>query len=190
MCQQIGRQGFQLKIFYVYEHWRPDHDICFYVGKGKGPRARKFEGRNSVYGVVLAELVKIGMCIEVRMVASGLTEAEAFNLERSRIKFWRDLGTELTNRTDGGDGHSGFIRPLGIRLSESAKAKVSEARKGMKFSVEHRARLSQRKIGKPRKPFTEETIARMRKAAARRETAKREKFGTEVRRTSRVKEPA
>jgi hypothetical protein len=25
--------------FYVYEHWRPDKDICFYVGEGtQAPR--------------------------------------------------------------------------------------------------------------------------------------------------------
>ena len=23
-----------LEIFYVYEHWRPDKSVCFYVGKG------------------------------------------------------------------------------------------------------------------------------------------------------------
>ena len=25
--------------FYVYEHWRRDTRVCFYVGKGSGPRA-------------------------------------------------------------------------------------------------------------------------------------------------------
>lgn len=25
--------------FYVYEHWRPDTGVCFYVGKGKEKRA-------------------------------------------------------------------------------------------------------------------------------------------------------
>jgi hypothetical protein len=179
-----------VKPFYVYEHWRPDRDVCFYVGKGKGPRARNFGKRNPVYGTVIAELAALGMCVEVRMVASGLTEAEAFDVERARIKFWRSVGIELTNRTDGGDGRSGFIRPLGIRLSEAAKIKVSEARKGMKFSDEHCERLSRQKIGRPRKPFTEATIAKMRLASLLREAAKREKFGSKVRRTSRLKEPA
>ena len=32
--------------FYVYEHWRPDRDECFYVGKGKGGRANVMYGRN------------------------------------------------------------------------------------------------------------------------------------------------
>ena len=29
--------------YYVYEHWRPDKDVCFYVGKGKGGRAKMSE---------------------------------------------------------------------------------------------------------------------------------------------------
>lgn len=174
--------------FYVYEHWRPDQDICFYVGKGKGSRSRSFETRNPIYGIVIAELAALGMCVEVRMVASGLTEAKAFETERGRIKFWRDIGIELTNRTDGGDGRSGFIRPHGIRLSEVAKTKMSIARKGIRFSDEHRERLAAAKIGKPRKPFTDETVVKMREASLRREAAKREKFGSEVRRTSRLTE--
>jgi len=30
-------------MYYVYEHWRPDKDICFYVGKGKGSRANSWK---------------------------------------------------------------------------------------------------------------------------------------------------
>jgi hypothetical protein len=33
------------KKFYVYEHWRPDKDVCFYVGKGHGRRAYKTAGK-------------------------------------------------------------------------------------------------------------------------------------------------
>lgn len=33
-----------MSIFYVYEHWRPDKDVCFYVGKGSKGRARTFIG--------------------------------------------------------------------------------------------------------------------------------------------------
>jgi hypothetical protein len=181
-----SRKGIQLK-FYVYEHWRPDLDVCFYVGKGCGPRAYRLQ-RNRIYDAVVEDLKSAGMCVEVRMVASGLSEAAAFKIEVERIAFWRGVGIELSNRTDGGEGWSGFVRPLGIRLSEQAKRKVSEARKGMKFSDEHREKLAQRKIGIKRPPFTPETIAKMRAAAQRREEARREKFGSQVRRTSRVKE--
>ena len=30
--------------FYVYEHWRPDLNVPFYVGKGKNGRAKVMHG--------------------------------------------------------------------------------------------------------------------------------------------------
>lgn len=174
--------------FYVYEHWRPDQDLCFYVGKGNGRRAQRIERRNADHSSVVAALAEIGMCVEVRMVASNISEDEAFRIERVRIAFWRSAGIALTNKTAGGEGFSGFVRPFGIPLSESARQKVSDARKGMKFTAEHRAKLSAKKIGRPRPPFTDLTRAKMRAAAAAREDAKRERFGDHVRRGSKIKE--
>jgi hypothetical protein len=175
-------------IFYVYEHWRPDLDICFYVGKGKKNRAWMVRGRNNIlHRKIVDALSAQGMCVEVRMVASGLTEPEAFRLERERVQFWRGINIDLANRTDGGEGHSGFIRPKGILLSVETKRKMSESRKGIKFTDEHRAKLSAKKLGRPRPPFTEATKAKMREASSAREDAKRTKFGTEVRRNSRIK---
>lgn len=94
-------------IFYVYEHWRPDKDICFWVGKGHKRRAYEFK-RNKHYDKVVAKLKQLGMCVEVRMVDSGLLEAEAHQLEVERIAFWRSQGIKLTNATDGGEGVSGY----------------------------------------------------------------------------------
>jgi predicted DNA-binding protein len=124
------------------------------------------------------------------MVRSGLSEADAFKVERERISFWRRAGVSLANRTDGGEGYSGFVRPTGIRLSDTTKQKLSSARKGIKFSEEHRAKLAANKLGKPRKTFTAETIEKMRAASTAREAAKRRIFGENVRRTSRIKETA
>jgi hypothetical protein len=171
--------------FYVYEHWRPDTDLCFYVGKGQGRRAYKFR-RNEHYDRVIDKLASLGMCAEIRLVANGLSEDHAFRIEKDRIAFWRSVGVILTNMTDGGEGLSGFVRPLGIPLSVEARAKLSTARKGIKFSDEHRAKLTARKIGVPRKPFTEETIKKMRVAALERERLKRDIYGDKVRRDSRV----
>lgn len=183
-------QRFFMNIFYVYEHWRPDLDLCFYVGKGKGKRAWRVEARNRVHAEVIAELAAKGMCVEVRLVASGLTELRAFIIERQRVAFWRKSGAALSNRTDGGEGWSGFIRPLGIKLSQSTREKLSKARLGMKFSHEHRKKLSSRKKGVKRKPFTEETRAKMRAASLLRETRKREKHGAELTRWSKIREDA
>lgn len=94
--------------FYVYEHWRTDRDECFYVGKGKGRRAHKMLGRNMHHRAIQAKVAREGYAIEVRIVASGLTEREAFALEIERIAFWRANNVDLANRTNGGEGPSGM----------------------------------------------------------------------------------
>ena len=97
-----------MKKFYVYEHWRLDRDECFYVGKGKGGRAYKMRDRNAHHRAIMDKLSREGSGMEVRMVATGLTEDEAFTLEVERIAFWRGIGVDLANRTNGGEGTSGF----------------------------------------------------------------------------------
>lgn len=96
-----------MKKFYVYEHWRLDRDECFYVGKGMKNRAYKMRDRNAHHQAIMAKLSREGSGMEVRMVATGLTEDEAFSLEIERIAFWRGLGVDLANISSGGDGPSG-----------------------------------------------------------------------------------
>jgi hypothetical protein len=86
-------------IFYVYEHWRPDKDICFYVGKGRGKRAYNFAQRSVHHKRIVNKLSRLGMCVEVRLVASGLQESVAFAIERQRIAFWRSVGVAIINKT-------------------------------------------------------------------------------------------
>jgi len=170
------------RIFYVYEHWRPDEDVCFYVGKGHGSRAYNFKRNNRYYCFVLHKLTKLGMCAEVRMVQSGLTEDEAFTLECQRIAFWRSLDVPISNVRPSGGGS--------VAVSVKTRTKMSLGRLGMKFSESHRANLSAKKLGVPRKPFTNRTRSKMSIAAFRREEAKRAKFGNNVRRNSRIREPS
>lgn len=94
--------------FYVYEHWRLDRDECFYVGKGMKNRAYKMRDRNAHHCAIMAKLSREGSGMEVRMVATGLTEEEAFLLEVDRIAFWRKAGADLANLTNGGEGPSGL----------------------------------------------------------------------------------
>lgn len=97
-----------MKRFYVYEHWRLDRDECFYVGKGMKNRAYKMRDRNAHHCAIVAKLSREGSGMEVRMVATGLTEDEAFALEVERIAFWREAGADLANLTNGGEGVSGL----------------------------------------------------------------------------------
>lgn len=124
------------KSFYVYEHWRPDKDVCFYVGKGKGRRAYDLKRNNRHYQFVISKLSSLGMCAEVRMVASGLSEKRAFVIEIERIAFWRRSGVKLANKTDGGDGLSGMVH------SKETCLKIKLSQIGRPFTPEHREKCN------------------------------------------------
>ncbi|HEY8126128.1 MAG TPA: NUMOD3 domain-containing DNA-binding protein [Methylocystis sp.] len=124
--------------FVVYEHWRADVSACFYVGKGRSRRAHDTKrGRNRHYRNVVAKLSREGFEVDVRIVAEGLSEEEAFALEVQRIAHWRALGAPLTNLTDGGEGASGFVWTEEMRANNPAKrsevrAKISGENSHMK----------------------------------------------------------
>lgn len=136
----------------MYEHIRLDNNTCFYVGKGRGNRAwcsnRNYHHDNIVkkYG------------FNVHIVKSNLTEKEAFELERARIKHYVfDLGyginiqghqnsvskKYLTNATWGGEGATGLV------MSNEAKQKLS-----MRFSGKNNPRYGR----SPHEKMSEEEV--------------------------------
>jgi len=100
-----------MNIFYVYEHWRTDTNQCFYVGKGKNKRAYNLSNRNPKHKSIVKSVLRNGFAVEIKIVASGLSEDDAFILEVSRINFWKNDGANLANMTNGGEGTSGCIAP-------------------------------------------------------------------------------
>lgn len=136
-------------VFYVYEHWRPDTDVCFYVGKGMRRRAWDLKfNRNPRHLAIVSKLTSMGLAVDIRIIARDLDEATAFEQERARISEYEDL----TNSTYGGAGMTGFVHSeetrrywsetrKGRRMSEEAKAKISAALKGRKKSPEHAAKV-------------------------------------------------
>ena len=116
--------------YYVYEHWRLDRDECFYVGKGKGSRAYKMRDRNRFHTAIVQKIQRDGFAVEVKIVSFGLTEEDAFALEKERISFWRNAGADLANATNGGDGVSG------LKMSAEARLKMRNAKLGTKQSPE------------------------------------------------------
>lgn len=135
-----------MKSFYVYEHWRPDKDVCFYVGKGRGDRAHDFKWRrrNKHHKAICKKLTRLSMCVEIRMVASGLSEDAAFALEVERITFWRSLGIRLANKTSGGEGRSGAI------VSKKRLQQISEQSTLYWSNPENRERQRQLMVGQTR----------------------------------------
>jgi hypothetical protein len=126
-------------MYCVYEHWRPDKNVCFYVGMGRPKRAHDHtHDRNRHYLNVVAKLRRLGLEIEVRIFASGLTPDHAAIIEISRIMYYgRDA---LTNMTDGGDG--------AFNPSEETRRKIGLASRGRK--------------GRAGYPASDETKARLR----------------------------
>jgi NUMOD3 motif len=170
--------------FYVYEHWRPDRDECFYVGKGRGRRAYQLYKRNAHHKAIQAKLGRMGLCVEVRIVQFNMTEQAAFDLEIERIKFWKEFGADLANIAIGGGGNSGYVasEETNKKISNSLKgrkkppevvAKIAKANKGRIFTPEWRENISKSQKGKPMSPLARQKLAEWRKTAKRSEEHKK-----------------
>lgn len=133
------------KKFYVYEHWRPDERVIFYVGKGHARRAYDWHrGRNRWHRFIVAKLRKLGLRVEVRIVHSDMEETDALAKERELIAHWRSIGADLVNLTDGGEG------PSGLKHTDEWKQANSLRMKGRKMSDEARANMSRAAMGNTR----------------------------------------
>ena len=137
---------------YLDENLKP-----YYVGKGKDNRINHPHG----------DSVKLPPVERRIYLKSGLTEEDAFKHEVYMIHVLgrKDLGLgPLLNRTDGGDGTSGWVMP------DKTKAKISVSKIGMKRPDMEGAnnpmrredvvkKVSDSKIGKPRDLETKSKIS-------------------------------
>ena len=140
-----------MKTHYTYAHSKPDGTI-FYIGKGIGRRAYS-KNRNDYWKRIVA---KYGY--EVQILAYWDTEKEALNHEVLLIACMKDMGIELCNLTEGGEGATGY------QHSEEHKASLKGNTygastwgltfKGKKHSEESRAKMSYMRIGNKNKAGT------------------------------------
>lgn len=167
------------KQFYVYIHKKPD-GTPFYVGKGHGRRAYKFNGRNPYHQSIL-DKYKNQIIVEI---VNCENESQAFDLEKIYVKQLREQGYRLANMTDGGEGVCGFkmnpetkerinaINRTKIRSAEF-KEMVSKQWKGVKRgpqSETHKQRNAEAKRGntfRRGEKHTSESIEKMKEAQKR-----------------------
>lgn len=115
--------------YYIYEWFVIDTDFVFYVGKGKGNRYKKTRNRNKIF----SEIIKNNKC-KSRIIASNLSEEQAYSMEIDFIKRYREKGFCTANIADGGEGCRG------TKLSDETKRIHSQNSKARWENEEFRKR--------------------------------------------------
>mgnify|MGYP003386400143 CR=1 FL=1 len=129
------------KSFYVYEHWRPDTGVCFYVGKGKKRRAWDMKHmRNRHHMAITSKLTSLGLCVDVRIIASNLSCGTAISMEIDRIAMY---GMEnLSNMTAGGEGLRDPSPEVRAKMSAFQKKNWSDPERLRRASESHKGRIT------------------------------------------------
>ena len=125
--------------YYVYLHIRLDSGEPFYVGRGKGYRAKQKHSRGHYWRNIVNKHGYDIIYLEENKTFEESNELEIYWISRIG-RFDLGLGP-LVNLTNGGDGTVGF------KFSEETKILFSKQRKGKKFSEEVRKNMSKSRIG-------------------------------------------
>lgn len=137
--------------FIVYGLIDPRNGELRYVGKSsvgltrpKAHRCNAILGRERTYKANwIRQLKAIGLDYEIEVLEELSSSDELNDAEVFWIQYFRFIGCRLTNLTDGGDGTPGRKRSL------EERQRVSEALRGRKLTIEHKAKLSRIRRGKP-----------------------------------------
>lgn len=113
------------EVYYVYVHTRCDTGSVFYVGKGQAGRAWTKRRSNRHWLNIVSKTD-----YAVTIIQDCMQEDGAFLLEMWLIAKFRHEGIKLANKTDGGEGLSGFRHSYETRIKSARKVYCSN---GMTF---------------------------------------------------------
>lgn len=123
---------------YTYIHRKADDGSIFYVGKGTRPDRMKLRSGRSTRWTRTAN--KHGFIPEI--AAQWPTAESAFAHEKFLIACFKDMGIDLVNHTQGGEGAAGYVH------SEETKQKRNNKLRGMKKPSETIERMKIAQSGK------------------------------------------
>lgn len=146
----------------IYTLTDPRTNEIRYVGKTKYSLNKRLNSHLSDckrYNFHNANWLKVLLSNNLKPSISLLEEVIEDNwIERERywIKYYRELGCNLNNNTDGGEGHLGYKKSeelkerisqwsRGKQISQKQKEQISKANKGKKHSLEFRKNISKKK---------------------------------------------
>lgn len=157
--KQVPSQTMGVFMYYVYAHLNEDNEVI-YIGKGSGDRAWKLFNRNKNWRKALPHGPE-----EIKLLAWDIEdEKEAYALESSYIKKYKELGHPLVNKDPakpwlGKKRDPEFMRRfiqagqapearekrrqamLGRELPKEQKEKISAALTGRSLTEEHKAKI-------------------------------------------------
>lgn len=138
-------------LFCVYAHVCPIDKTVKYIGTGRRSRAYsicKYRG-NQEYVNWVKFLETQNLEPEIVLLKTNLTQDEGYHHEKIFIKYYKDLGIKLFNRTLGGRGCAGttITDEFRKKVSERFKGKPSK-RRGMKASPETLEKMRKAVLGR------------------------------------------
>ncbi len=165
--------------YYIYAHFVEETQELLYIGKGKRYRAVDTSNRN-VYWKHIYDRYQI-YC---EILRDGLTESEAFILEKLNIIAAKQMGFCRTNIANGGEGPSGYKASEETKEQHRLRHKQGKYKnayfkkghlyygnpsklKGKKQTQEHKNKVSEALKGKSKPKGFGEHLSKQMKGASR-----------------------
>jgi len=145
------------KKFYVYCHRNPENNQVQYIGKGQGRRAYSLTKRSAAHLEWIGLLSKKTLKPIIDIIEYFDNEKDALNKEIELIKYYKHLGVQLLNISEGGSPGSGLTGQKNgaygrkrfdlIKRNQANKGKTLTEIYGEQRAIEIKKTLSEATIG-------------------------------------------